>query len=332
MPTGLVIGRFMPPTMGHQYLLDFAHGWCGEELTIVVCAKRGDPISAVDRFAAIKEAYPDADVVLLEHDLPDALEGHPDFWTDWRRTLQRATGRDRFGFVFASDAYGARLAQEFEAQFVPVNIGRRAIQISATIVRQAIFDNWAYVMPTFRSRFVARVAVVGPESCGKTELCRDLAKHFQTEWCPEWARMFLEAEGNRYPVDSDYPLIAKAHAIAEDALAKQATRVLISDTDAVCTQIAAERLNNFADPFVDRLVRERRYDLRLVMGDDVPYAADPLRYGIDKRQFSTSEFEQAYRDLGAPFITIRGDWAARFTQAVTAIRQVLGEKAASVAA
>jgi HTH-type transcriptional repressor of NAD biosynthesis genes len=318
--------------MGHKYLLDFAHGWCGAELSIVICAKHGDPISAGSRLAAIQEPYPDAGVILLEHDLPDTPEGHPDFWPDWRSALRRATGREQFDFLFASDAYGARLAQEFQAQFVPVNIGRRAIQISATIVRQAVFDNWNYVMPTFRSRFVARVAVVGPESCGKTELCRDLAKHFKTEWCPEWARMFLEADGNRYPVDSDYPLIAKAHAIAEDALAKQATRVLISDTDAVCTRIAADRLNNYADPLVDALARERRYDLRLVMGDDVPYAPDPLRYGIDKRQFNTAEFEKAYRELGAPFITIRGDWATRFTQAVTAIRQVLDEKAAAIAA
>ena len=78
--------------------------------------------------------------------------------------------------------------------------------------------------------------------------------------------------------------------------------------------------------------RLRRGRLRLVMGDDVPYAPDPLRYGIDKRQFATAEFEKVYRALGVPFITIRGDWAMRFTQAVTAIRQVLGEKAAAIAA
>ena len=37
-----------------------------------------------------------------------------------------------------------------------------------------------------------KVAVIGPESTGKTELCRKLAVHFHGEWVPELARDYVE--------------------------------------------------------------------------------------------------------------------------------------------
>ena len=37
MASGLVIGKFMPPHAGHQYLIDFAREFV-EELTVQVCA------------------------------------------------------------------------------------------------------------------------------------------------------------------------------------------------------------------------------------------------------------------------------------------------------
>ena len=35
------------------------------------------------------------------------------------------------------------------------------------------------------------VGIVGPESTGKTTLAKGLAKHFKTNWVPEYAREFL---------------------------------------------------------------------------------------------------------------------------------------------
>ena len=37
-----------------------------------------------------------------------------------------------------------------------------------------------------------KVAVIGPESTGKTELCRKLAVHFHGVWVPELARDYVE--------------------------------------------------------------------------------------------------------------------------------------------
>ena len=43
-----------------------------------------------------------------------------------------------------------------------------------------------------------RVVVIGPESTGKSTLSASLAKHYKTEWVPEYARKYV----NR--LDRDY--------------------------------------------------------------------------------------------------------------------------------
>lgn len=38
----------------------------------------------------------------------------------------------------------------------------------------------------------ARVCIVGAESTGKTVLAQNLAKHFNTEWVPEYGRDYTD--------------------------------------------------------------------------------------------------------------------------------------------
>ena len=37
---------------------------------------------------------------------------------------------------------------------------------------------------------VKKIVVIGPESTGKSTLCEQLAKHYKTLWCPEYAREY----------------------------------------------------------------------------------------------------------------------------------------------
>ena len=40
-----------------------------------------------------------------------------------------------------------------------------------------------------------KVVVIGPESTGKSSLCAKLAAHFESIWCPEFAREYLTKNG-----------------------------------------------------------------------------------------------------------------------------------------
>jgi nicotinamide riboside kinase len=43
-----------------------------------------------------------------------------------------------------------------------------------------------------------KIVVLGPESTGKSTLCEQLAKHYNTLNCPEYARQFLTENGVKY--------------------------------------------------------------------------------------------------------------------------------------
>ena len=60
-----------------------------------------------------------------------------------------------------------------------------------------------------------KVAVIGPESTGKSTLCELLAQHYNTQWCPEFAREFLLTHGTDYTYD-DLLYIAKGQLAMED--------------------------------------------------------------------------------------------------------------------
>ena len=63
-----------------------------------------------------------------------------------------------------------------------------------------------------------RVVVIGPESTGKSTLCEQLAQHFNTSWCPEFAREYLLTHGKEYGY-SDLINIAKGQVALEDEFA-----------------------------------------------------------------------------------------------------------------
>src|SRR5947207_13812941 len=60
-----------------------------------------------------------------------------------------------------------------------------------------------------------KIVAIGPESTGKSSLCEQLAKHYHTAWCPEYAREYLLKHGMKYSYD-DLLTIAKGQIAAEE--------------------------------------------------------------------------------------------------------------------
>ena len=60
-----------------------------------------------------------------------------------------------------------------------------------------------------------KIAIIGPESTGKSTLCELLAQHYNTQWCPEFAREFLLTYGTDYTYD-DLLYIARGQLAMED--------------------------------------------------------------------------------------------------------------------
>jgi NadR type nicotinamide-nucleotide adenylyltransferase len=316
----MLLGKFMPPHLGHVYLVEFASRYA-EELTVVVCSLQREPIPGALRCGWMRELFPFQNVVHLTDELPQEPAEHPDFWALWRAALERVLP-GRPDYVFASEEYGWKLAEVLGARFVPVDLARGAVPVSGTACRTDSMGNWDYLPRCVRPYFVRRVCVFGPESTGKSTLAARLAEHFGTALVPEYARTLLEAQQGRLE-EADLERIARGQIASEEALARNARRVLICDTDVLSTLIWSETLYGACSPWVREQADGRAYDLTLLLDVDVPWVADVVRYlPEDRRGF----FERCERELqrrGRRYVVIRGSWEERWEQARRAVEEVI---------
>ena len=291
----------------------------------MVCTLDRDPIPGRLRHGWVRRMFPDARVVHVTDDLPQEPAEHPDFWDIWRDVCRRAApgGVD---FVFASEAYGHKLADVLDARFVCVDQERQLLPVSGTMVRQAPLRHWHMLPECVRPYFVKRVCVFGPESTGKSTLAHDLARHFNTVYAWEYARPLLDPHGGKCFVD-DIPRIVRGQVATEEALASQANRVLICDTDVLTTTIWSDVLFGDTPQWVRELAERRTYDLYLVTDVDVPWVDDNQRFFSDPRtrREMYDRFLAALEQRGRRFEIIRGDWPTRFATACAAVRRLLDE-------
>jgi thioester reductase-like protein len=137
---GMVLGKFYPPHRGHVYLCEFALAHV-ERLHIVVGTLARETIPGAVRHALVQELVPGATVHHLTDENPQDPSEHPEFWRIWRESLLRILP-EPVDVVFASEPYGARLASELGARFVPADPARAILPIRATAVRQDPLAAW----------------------------------------------------------------------------------------------------------------------------------------------------------------------------------------------
>ena len=174
-----------------------------------------------------------------------------------------------------------------------------------------------------------RVVLFGPESTGKTTLSRDLAKHYNTEWVPEYARDYLQKKWDDEQAICGYEdllPIAEGQMKLENEAAQKANRVLICDTDILETQVYSRAyFNGICDETLEKISLENNYDMYFLTYIDVPWEADDLRDKPTEREEMFQLFKEALEKNDRPYILLKGDKEARFQKATKAIDQLLNE-------
>jgi HTH-type transcriptional repressor of NAD biosynthesis genes len=147
--SGLIIGRFDPPHLGHSYMIEWARERC-EQLVVFVNTKQGEAAPGDLRAQWLQDLHPEVKVVQVEHDLHNDWDDQ-ELWAKWINLLRSkwplANGPE---VVVSSDFYISELAQRLGAEPVVCDPERMNVPISATLIRNDPATHLERLAPSVR--------------------------------------------------------------------------------------------------------------------------------------------------------------------------------------
>ncbi len=321
---GFVLGKFYPLHKGHIHLIESASKQV-ERLIVIVGTLENETIPGELRYQWVKETFPNLEIHHLTDKNPQYPEEHLDFWNIWTKSIRKFIPNN-IDYVFSSERYGDELAKNLGAKHICVDLDRKEFPISGTRVRDNPIKYWDFLASAAKPYFVRRIVIYGPESTGKTTLAEKLAKYFNTNWIPEFAREYLEKKTT--PVElSDIPLIAKGQIQIEEDAVKTANRILICDTDVLVTKVYSDHYYNTCPDWITKEAYNREYAIHLLTNNDIPWVEDKLRDRGDRREEMFSLFKTELEKARRPYRIISGNFKERFQKAVEIIkREILMEE------
>ena len=155
-----------------------------------------------------------------------------------------------------------------------------------------------------------KIAIIGPESCGKTTLGVQLSATLNEPFSSEYARTFLENLKRKYR-QSDLDLIAKGQLKNQQKAIENCRKYAIFDTDLSVIKIWSEVVFQDCSIFINTSFEANFADLYLLCAPDMPWEADPLRENPTNRDDLFQKYEQLLKDYQLEYVVLSGNQTER---------------------
>ena len=176
-------------------------------------------------------------------------------------------------------------------------------------------------MPSSDGRDALRVVcAVGPESTGKTTICRELARRFGAPWLGEYAREYLD--GRPYGAE-DVAAVAKEQMRREAELLAGAKSGAVLDTDLTVIVVWWSERFGAVPAWLEDAFAGQSPRLYLLCRPDLPWEPDPLRESAGDLDRLYARYRELLVERRLPFVEIGGRGEARFEAAADAARTCL---------
>ena len=296
---GLVVGKFAPLHLGHEWLITQAAARCDRVLVLSYAKPSPEGCNVERRRIWLAARFPDLakfELLVLDDaavsaacasrgiearemprdDVPD--DAVHQAWLAWllSEVLERCPSA-----MFGSEAYvpgcaatlGRALGRKVEA--VMGDPRRIRVPVRATDIRRDPVAGRRFLSAEVAATFVRRIALLGGESTGKTTLARALAERIGTSWVAEYGRERWEAQGGQL-TDADLLAIGQEQVRREEAAMEHANGWLVCDTTPLTTFGYAHWMFGRADRHLETLSR-RTYDRFLLCSPDFEFVQDGTR-------------------------------------------------------
>ncbi|MFI5451304.1 AAA family ATPase [Pedobacter sp. UC225_61] len=171
---------------------------------------------------------------------------------------------------------------------------------------------------------IKKIAIVGPESTGKSTMSQQLAKHYNVPWVPEYARYYCAALTSDCTLQDEINMFHGQVALEESVLAMADTDFIICDTTFVTVKIWSDEMLGETPQIVLDALKTHKYDFYLLLDIDLPWQEDPLRDFPHMREHFMEIWHNELKALHAQYKVI-GGIENRLQNAIYAINNFLLE-------
>ena len=168
-----------------------------------------------------------------------------------------------------------------------------------------------------------KVAVVGPESTGKSTMAKYLAKALGTVCVPEYARYYCKNLNNQYTLQDEVNMYYGQVALEEALTASASNGLLVCDTTILTVKIWSDHLFGHTPKEVTEEIKSRKYDLYLLMDIDLPWEDDPLRDFPTERAHFMQVWKDELHAIQAHYEIISGLDEARLQNGLNTVKKHL---------
>ena len=145
-----------------------------------------------------------------------------------------------------------------------------------------------------------KIIVTGPESSGKTTLCKALSEHYDLTYIKEYAREYLTDLGRDY-TQEDLLKISKEQLESEN-------NSQLLDTDLITIKIWSKYKYGSCDNWILTQIKKQKSEKRfyLLCKPDIPWKADPLRENPNNREELFELYKEELGNLGHNYFIVEG--------------------------
>ena len=165
---------------------------------------------------------------------------------------------------------------------------------------------------------IKRIAIIGPESVGKSKLTRELANWYQTNFVDEYGKIIYEKNGYKIS-QQDSISIYEGRQSLEDWAIKKSNRLIFCDTEDITTYLLLKMKSNIwtdeqDEWFLKKISEKEKYDLYILLKPDFGNKNLLVR----EQHYNKIKNELISRECN--FVEIGGEWKDRFDESIVKIK------------
>lgn len=170
---------------------------------------------------------------------------------------------------------------------------------------------------------VIKIAVVGPESTGKSTIAERLARHYRTVCVPEYAREYCRHLDRQYTLQDELNMFYGQLALERSLVPLAQHGLVFCDTMFLTIKVWCDHLFGYTPNEVHEALQKQDYDFFLLMDIDLPWIDDPLRDFPDLREHFMQVWHRELQAIGADYRVVSGLGEQRFARALQAVEMFL---------